>query len=225
MTLYHGGKQKIGKEIASIIQQATDEVTYVGYCEPFCGMLGVFQHIPALLKCKSYLAGDAQESVIKMWKAAQKGWVPPRYHVSKEEFDRLSETPNSSALKGFVGNQYGMRGKYFKTYLNRNGSKASDNVVRIANIIGDTKFSNNDYTQYSNLKYYIIYCDPPYKKQNSYYGEQHDKRYFDNSSFWEWCRKMSEYNYVFISEYEAPEDFECIWEDIKGEEKLFRLIE
>ena len=49
MTSYHGGKQKIGEKIAEEIFKATMTITQgqypAGYCEPFCGMLGVFRHI------------------------------------------------------------------------------------------------------------------------------------------------------------------------------------
>jgi len=35
----------------------------------------------------------------------------------------------------------------------------------------------------------------------------------DYDFFWEWCRnKTKEGHKVFISEYNAPEDFKCIWE-------------
>ena len=54
MSSYHGGKQRIGLEIAenihlvsTIIEEHTDFVIK-GYCEPFCGMLGVYRHIPEL---------------------------------------------------------------------------------------------------------------------------------------------------------------------------------
>ncbi len=56
MTYYHGGKKRIGKDIADIIYQITSEVEkqtgqkFQGYCEPFCGMLGVYQHIPSLFQ-------------------------------------------------------------------------------------------------------------------------------------------------------------------------------
>ena len=35
---------------------------------------------------------------------------------------------------------------------------------------------------------------------------------FDHTKFWDWCRKMSENNSVFVSEYKAPDDFICVWE-------------
>lgn len=42
-----------------------------GYLEPFCGILGVYQHIPRLFQdhpSLKYRAGDINESVIKIWK-------------------------------------------------------------------------------------------------------------------------------------------------------------
>ena len=85
MASYHGGKKRIGKELANIIVDETiieDEGWDLkGYCEPFCGMLGVYQHIPELfedegLKLK-YKAGDTNKSVIMMLNEAKKGWKPP----------------------------------------------------------------------------------------------------------------------------------------------------
>ena len=138
MTCYNGGKQRIGKRLSSIISEESLDIedeydfTIKGYCEPFCGMLGVYQHIPELFdnhvpKLK-YKAGDINKSVIKMWDASQKG--------------------------------------------------------------------------------YIIYCDPPYP--NTYY-KHYGKVNFDHDDFWNWCRKMSKDNIVFVSSYTAPKDFEEIF--------------
>lgn len=52
----------------------------------------------------------------------------------------------------------------------------------------------------------IIYCDPPYLGATKYKGD------FDHNEFWQWCRdKSKEGHRVFISEYNAPDDFECVW--------------
>ena len=53
----------------------------------------------------------------------------------------------------------------------------------------------------------IIYCDPPYAGVTKYaYSIDHEK-------FWAWCReKVAEGHDVFISEYNAPDDFVCVWE-------------
>lgn len=52
MTAYHGGKQRLGKKLAEIIVDTSLDIVedenweIKGYCEPFCGMLGVYRHIP-----------------------------------------------------------------------------------------------------------------------------------------------------------------------------------
>lgn len=53
----------------------------------------------------------------------------------------------------------------------------------------------------------LIYCDPPYQSTTKY------NDIFDHQEFWQWCReKVKDGHTVFVSEYNAPDDFECIWE-------------
>jgi len=76
----------------------------------------------------------------------------------------------------------------------------------------DVKFLAGSYDKFSNLSGYIIYCDPPYQKQSHYYTEDGNHiESFDHNKFWSWCRRMSENNIIFLSEYKAPKDFEKIW--------------
>lgn len=221
MTSYHGGKQRIGKRIANIIYDESIDIedeyefTIKGYCEPFCGMLGVYQHIPELFKDHKpklkYKAGDMNKSVIAMWKAAQKGWKPPT-KMTEKEYNRLKKSKRHSSLKGFVGHQYSFRGIFFGGFQGRydkkktSAPKAAKRVTDIAKKLKDISFSSGNYTSFSNLKGYIIYCDPPYFGTSQRY-----KNKFDSSKFWDWCRKMAKHNVVFVSEYLAPKDFECIF--------------
>jgi len=51
----------------------------------------------------------------------------------------------------------------------------------------------------------LVYCDPPYRGSTGYDG------WFDSRAFWQWCRdKTREGHTVFVSEYKAPPDFECV---------------
>ena len=225
MTAYHGGKQRIGKKIGNLIIDISEEIEgeegfiIKGYCEPFCGRLGVYQHIPELFKDHKpklkYKAGDINKSVIKMWKAAQKGWKPSIELITKKEFMEMKYNGKSSAEKGFVGHFYGYMGKYFQPFDNRHSLSsrkiASDKISLIAHKLKNVSFSYGKYTRYSNLKNYIIYCDPPYQKQAHYYTEsgEHIKP-FNHLKFWKWCRKMSRNNIIFISEYNAPKDFSLV---------------
>ena len=217
MTAYHGGKQRIGREIANVIYDVSTIIEkesnfkIKGYCEPFCGMLGVYQHIPELFSDHrpklQYKAGDTNKSVIKMWKEVQKGWVPPTKSISKSRYDTI-KNGSDSALKAFIGCSHSFRGVFCGSYFPQNESKikhSSDKIRSQKNAISNIRFSDGEYTQYSNLKGFIIYCDPPYEGTMSY-GDN----IFDHKKFWNIMRKWSKQNIVFISEYRAPKDFVCI---------------
>lgn len=75
----------------------------------------------------------------------------------------------------------------------------------------------------------MFYCDPPYQNVKQYGISKN----FNHDEFWKWCRKLSKKNIVLISEQNAPQDFECIWEQevnrtinnnkrVKATEKLFK---
>jgi site-specific DNA-adenine methylase len=224
MTSYHGGKQKIGKDIVkamcSYLTLKKPNFKVKGYCEPFCGMLGVYRHIYncSYFKDKSrkrlkYLAADYNKSLILMWKKAQKGWKPP-IKCSEERYNKLKKQKKASAEKGFIGHQYSYGGQYFKGYRGKYGNKgvykkASENVSEIGKLLNKVKFKSGSYTQFDTkdkLKKFVIYCDPPYKddKSSYYFDEEHNRLSFDHLSFWKWCLKMSKNNIIFVSEYKCP---------------------
>lgn len=220
MTAYHGGKQKIGKELSKIIYNISMKISeeedfkIKGYCEPFCGMLGVYQHITDLFKETpiKYKAGDTNKSVILMWKEVQKGWTPPT-SCTEAYYQILRYDGKENAEKGFIGHQCSFGGIPFGSYALKYGrtkeavKSASANVKRIGKEMKNVDFSYGEYTQFSNLKGYIIYCDPPYSSTTQKY-----KNRFDNKKFWEWCNDMSENNIIFISEYKAPKGIKKVFE-------------
>ena len=54
----------------------------------------------------------------------------------------------------------------------------------------------------------LIYCDPPYQGTTGYKTGT-----FNHEEFFDWCRKMkAKGNSVFVSEYNAPDDFELVWQ-------------
>jgi len=233
MTSYHGGKQRIGREIAGIISDIAHYVEeergyrFAGYCEPFCGMLGVYQHIPKEFEDHrkfTYKAGDANASVIKMWQRAQKGWKPPR-KCTEAQYEKLKSSTTPSAERGFIGHACSFGGQYFKAFKNkhlhglsttqkdRRVAGQADRVTQIASQMDCVKFSSGNYTQFSNLRNYIIYCDPPYYGAASYYFDENRKlRTFDHEKFWDWCREMSRHNLIFLSGYNPVADFCLVWE-------------
>jgi len=234
MTSYHGGKQKIGKQIAKAIYAYMKKkgIERKSYIEPFCGMLGIAKFIPDYFdrfeNGKNMKLGDMNKSVILMWESAKKR-KPSTKPVTKTQFLRMKVDGKSSARKGFIGHVYGYHGKYFQPFktqitkatLNRSSKKVYD----IAQDLKRARFSSGPYTQFSKLRNAIIYCDPPYKIQACYYDEKSKKRSFDHDKFWNWCRKMSRYNTVFVSEYKTPNGFRKIWGDKRSKEKVFIVKE
>jgi len=212
MTAYYGGKQKVGNRIATFLEENKID-TIEGYCEPFCGMLGVYKHIPKIYGNNiTYLLGDKNENITHMWKQVINGWCPP-ITTTEEEYNKLKTSP-MSALKTYIGHQYSFGGEFFSGYAPKygktlNSSYASKRVCSIGEILYDTNtlITTGDYTQYTHLENFIIYCDPPYKQTNI-----NNWRKFDYDNFLEWVKYMSKNNIVYVSEYRIPEDFECIWE-------------
>ena len=54
----------------------------------------------------------------------------------------------------------------------------------------------------------VIYCDPPYASTTAYDAAKN----FDTGEFWDWVRYQSSRHAVYVSEFNAPKDFVCIWE-------------
>lgn len=223
MTAYHGGKSRHGKCIAEIINKIYDKYTgnIQGYIVPFCGMCGVYRHITDLLpKSFKYIASDNHKSLILMWKELQDGWKPPK-DCSIAKYNKLKKDHNPSAERGYIGFTFGFAGQFFcGSHVRTYGNKHADNSEKISNIaiqqLDSVKFYNRDYTFYDTDKFknYIFYCDPPYSNKLTcrYYGDDNKLQSFDSEKFWNWCRKMSKYNIVIISEYNAPSDFIPIYE-------------
>ena len=204
MTQYHGGKQRIGKNIA----HAMFEEVYgrrssgiKGYLEPFCGMLGVYEHVPDFFDLERYKASDINESLILLWQEAKNGWEPP-HTFSKRKYNKLRHDGKSSPVKGFVGHACAPRGIYFAPFTDKhNLAYSSQRIQNISQKLKNVSFSHRSYSSYtSSLKNYIIYCDPPYYKSSRYYQEDGSAIKFNHERFYKWAEKMAENNLVFISE-------------------------
>lgn len=212
---YVGSKNRISKYIAPIIQKYIDNNNITVYYEPFCGGLNMMDKI----KCKTRIGNDSHYYLIEMWKALQRGWMPPE-HISEEYYNdvrtHMGKYPPHEV--GLVGFNATFGAKWFGGYAR--GFKADKVTPRdipneaIRNLkaqiplIKDVKLVYGDYSnnEYSDIKNAVIYCDPPYQNTTKYSTSE-----FDYDKFWNWCRKMSKNNIVLISEYNAPDDFKCIW--------------
>jgi DNA adenine methylase len=223
---YQGGKAKIAKEIAEYIRtNATKNILF----SPFCGSCAIERLLVKDFEICFF--NDISTDLILFLKELNCFTFPTE--VTEEKYKELKYSEPSS-MRGFVGFFLSFAGKFFGGYAqkyqkgNRDFLKeAIDSSKRLQlDLKGDIIFDSKSYDEFTPFGM-CIYCDPPYLRTTGYGDFDHDK-------FWSIMRKWSEHNDVFVSEYEAPEDFECIFEiqkrvtlgKVKTQmrtEKLFKL--
>jgi len=200
---YLGSKNKISKHILPIMLKERGDRVWV---EPFVGGANVIDKVQG-----SRIGNDNHYYLIELLKALQKGWVPPT-EVSKELYYdvKLNKEQYSSEMIGFVGFLCSFGGKWWGGYAyNTKGDNYADRgsrvLVKQAKNLKNITFTFGDYFDMVIPDNSLIYCDPPYANTTKYHSS------FDHKIFWQWCRdRVKENHIVFVSEYIAPIDFECI---------------
>lgn len=234
-----GSKNRIAKDILPIILKDRKENQY--YVEPFCGGLGTMDKVT-----DNRIASDKNKYLIEMWKGLQLDRKRP-YTISKELYSRArTEYNNNTNIEfddftiGWIGWMGSYNGRFFDGgYSGHSSGKTKRDYIseQIRNTekqldkIGGIEFISSDYTSLSIPKDSIVYCDIPYNNTKQY----STSKGFDYDQFWDWVRGIINNGHqVFISEYNAPSDFKCVWEKeltnsmnttktYKPTEKLFTL--
>lgn len=80
------------------------------------------------------------------------------------------------------------------------------NVLKQLPLLEDIVFKYKPYLDLHIPEGSTVYCDPPYAKTTSYKTGD-----FDHTIFWNWVRDVSNHSTAFVSEYNAPDDFKCVW--------------
>ena len=219
-----GSKSRIAKHIVPIIQKYIDENNITTYIEPFVGGANVIDKV----KCEEKIGTDKNRYLIALLKRVQSGQALLD-EVPKELYDKARTAFNNGDTSEFqdwqVGNigflaSYNGRwfdGGYAKTGYEKTKTglrlrnyyqEAKSNILAQAVNVKDVKFDCSDYRDCLYLRNCLIYVDPPYQGTKQYANATK----FDYDEFWQTMRDWSESNIVIISEQNAPDDFECIWE-------------
>lgn len=206
-----GSKNRFAKGLLDIILKNRQENQW--YVEPFVGGCNIIDKVSG-----NRIGNDIHFYLISMWTALQNGWTPPK-EISKEEYNKIRENKDNFApeLVGYVGFNCSYSGKWFGGYAGKTKTKvgtirdyqleAFNNITEQIKNINGIKFYNKNYFELEIPPNSIIYCDIPYQGTTKYKDD------FDYVKFWEWCRTMSISGHnVYTSEYNAPDDFECIWQ-------------
>lgn len=212
---YMGSKNRLSKELASIIQTYIDNSGYNKYLEPFVGGANMIDKI----KCEHKFGSDNHKYLIALLQQTQKDVSVFPTTISKIEYDNVKQNylDYPEWYVGLVGFCASYNGKYFGGYANNVKTKigtirnytdeAIKNLIKQAPKLKDVKFNCCDFRKIKNIKRFVIYCDPPYKETTKYSTNN-----FPYEEFYNWCIEMSKNNIVLISEYNMPNNFKCIWE-------------
>lgn len=202
---YMGGKSRISKQIAEILNSAINKDT--PFVSLFCGSCAIESKVQADVK----ILNDKHPYLIAMWQALQNGWMPPDV-VTKEEYYRVKANMDENlALTGFVGFGCSFGGKWWGGYAkDKRGDDYCGQAKRglLKDLVGiqSATFTCLDYRDVEIPDGAVVYCDPPYANTTGYTLGQ-----FDTNEFWDYMRQLSKRCDVYISEESAPDDFECIW--------------
>lgn len=216
---YMGSKNRIAKHILPIMLKDRKEGQY--WVEPFVGGANMIDKVTG-----NRIGADYNEYLIAMWQELQKGWIPPDF-ISEDLWKDIKVNMDSKYDKHLIafsrlGCSFGAdwNGGYTRNVrkdkpnaeiLNSTTKsycrQSKNNIMKqLPNII-DVNFKSISYQNLEIPNNSIIYCDPPYEGTTRYKDD------FDHDKFWDWCReKHKEGHTIYISEYKAPDDFECIWE-------------
>lgn len=158
------------------------------------------------------ILNDKHKYLIELLKAVQNGYEIPET-ITEEQYKYIRENKDeNTALSGFVGFGCSFGGKWFggyarnKTETNYAFQSKKSLMKDMVNLM-DAEFLCMDYKDVPIPDGSVVYADPPYANTTDY----GTKLKFDSDEFWEYMRKISKINTVFISEETAPDDFECVW--------------
>jgi DNA adenine methylase len=210
---YMGSKNRIANEILPIILKDRKENQW--YIEPFCGGLGTFDKVNG-----NRIGADKNKYLIEMWKGLQENRDKPM-EISKELYSRARTEYNNGTniefddfLIGWIGWMGSFNGRFFdggysgKTATRDYIDEQIRNTLKQIELLNGAVFLNDDYFELEIPDNSIIYCDIPYKDTKQYSTSKN----FNHDKFWQWCRNMTKQGHkVFISEYQAPDDFICVW--------------
>lgn len=207
---YMGSKNRIANEILPLMLKNRNERIFV---DLFCGGMNISDKVDDKRICS-----DSNRFLIAMWIGLQQNRKRP-YTIDKPLYDRARTEYNNNIniefddfMIGWIGFMGSFRGCFFAGGYSGK-SKGRDyiaeqirNTEKQIDKIKDVTFVNCSYDELEIPENSIIYCDIPYQGT-----KQYSDKNFDYDKFWNWCKNTSKTHDVFISEYNVPDDFECIW--------------
>ena len=202
---YTGSKRRIAKDIIPIMEKVRNGRIWV---EPFVGGANLIDKVKG-----ERIGADSNHYIIALLQKVQSGWLPPA-DISEWQFNEMRDAPElyDPALIAFINTALSFGG-YWRGGFSRDAKgtnyalRGRNNLAAQAPLLRGIKFVHSSYDVLDIPENSLIYCDPPYAKTCKY------KDAFDHIKFWDWARQKSVEGFpLFVSEYEAPEDFISVWQ-------------
>lgn len=232
-----GSKNRIAKYIIPIIFDRYQ--WYHQYIEPFVGGGGLIDKLKDFdIEKIGYDINPYTIKALRLIRDNPDSLPKNKTEFSEDDYNALKQNKNSKKNMGMIGFcafSYSYGGKFWGGFSRDKEGKrdyieeAYKNAIAQSKNIQGIKFKCKSFDKIEINEKSIIYCDPPYQGATKY------KDSFDHERFWDWCREKAKGGHsVFVSEYNSPNDFECLWEkeivssltkntgEKKATEKLFR---
>jgi DNA adenine methylase len=204
---YMGSKNRIAKEILPIMLEKRESRTWV---EPFVGGANMIVKVQG-----KRIGADINPYLIDALIAIRDCVIDlPKNNkeFTEENYKELRKNDNYK-YKGYAGFAFSYSGKWLGGW-SRDGLNKRDyvnesykNAINQSPLLQGVRLVNESYLDLQIPENSLIYCDPPYEGTTKY------KDGFNHTEFWDWCRqKAKEGHIIFVSEYNAPNDFKCVWE-------------
>jgi DNA adenine methylase len=209
---YMGSKSRIAKHILPIMLADAEKHGITTWVEPFVGGANMIDKVPESYK---RIGIDLNEHTIAALLAVRdfSNGLPDA--VSEDAYKKLkgqSASPISSWIRfaasfsGKFENGYARQGDPLK-YKSSPVEEGKRNALKQSPKIQSVEFICASYLDYKPVNS-LVYCDPPYQGTTGYKTGA-----FNHEEFFEWCRVTAKNgNLVYVSEYNAPLDFEVVWQ-------------
>ncbi len=160
---YNGGKTRIAKHIAPIVnRERAGRLCW----EPFCGGLGMTEHL------LPDVASDVHPGLIALYEKlrAEPDWLDG-FECTEEIYQAAKSWPDDDPAKAFIGFGCAFGGKWFGGFARRQiTAKNPHSVTHVSRSTLKRKIEKTSRVQFKNLSFFdvrpqpgwLIYCDPPY---------------------------------------------------------------
>lgn len=204
---YMGSKNRIAKYLLPIMLKEAEKHGITKWVEPFVGGANMIDKVPDSFERIGY---DLNPHTIAAL-IGIRDYVNELPNVVSEEFYKSIKKTEPHYINSWIRFECSFGAKLDNGYArNAAGANYAQYGVNLA-LKQSPKIQNVQFIcdSYENLDFTntLIYCDPPYQDTSGYKTGA-----FDHDKFFDWCREQAKKNIVFVSEYNAPDDFECVWQ-------------